>query len=93
MTTSPPEITPITLGLFAIGAIFMIVHPVGDGQDYANGPDVHVTVQESPKRKRRRRRSRARSRRKTKSSLRNGNPKTDAANDTIGEHSETGSGK
>jgi hypothetical protein len=59
----------------------------------ANGPDVHVTVQEPPKRKPRRRRSRARSRRRTKSSLRNGNPKTDAANDTTGEHSETGSGK
>ena len=92
MTTSPPEITPITLGLFAIGAIFMIVI-LWAMVKIMNGPDVHVTVQESPKRKRRRRRSRARSRRKTKSSLRNGNPKTDAANDTIGEHSETGSGK
>ena len=92
MTTPPPEITPITLGLFAIGAIVMI------GLLWAmvkimNGPDVHVTVQESPKRKRRRQHSRARSRGRTRSSLRNGNPKTDAANDTTSEQGEAGSAK
>ena len=92
MTAPPPEITPITLGLFAIGAVSMI------GLLWAmvkiiNGPDVHITVQEPPKRKRRRHRSRARSRGRTRSSLSNNNPKTDAADDTTDEHSETGSGK
>ena len=86
MTTPPPEITPITLGLFAIGAVSMI------GLLWAmvkimNGPDVHVTVQESAKRKRPRRRSRARSR--TRSGQRKSHPKTDAADDTTDEHSET----
>ena len=92
MTTSPPEITPITLGLFAIGSVFMIVL-IWAMVKMMNGPDVHITVQEPPKRKPRRRRSRARSRGRTRSSLRNNNPKTDAPNDTTGEHSETGSGK
>ena len=92
MTTPPPEITPINLGIFAIASILMIGF-LWAMVKMMNGPDVHVTVQESPRRKRRRHRSRARSRRKTKSSLRNGNPKTDAANNTTSEPSEAGSGK
>ena len=90
MTTPPPEITPTTLGIFATIAILIMVFMWAMVKT-SNGPDVHVTMQESPKRKRPRRRSRARSR--TRSSQRKSNPNTDVADDTTDEHSETGPGK